>query len=360
MRLRRICGALCNYFSVIFRILFSVRPKAYFLGATDNTNLGDNAQLLCIAEWIKENYPRHRLILIPVNTASTCVAQVHGFVTRSLMAGLLFNVMRFSQRRGDIIIGNSGYHFIDHSACWLIFARAAYYCERTPILIMPVTVNFLNPWIEMSCSSVLNRHGRVTMLCRDFVSYEKAKRSFKSCRLRPFPDIVTTKIGEKSYADKPRDGILFCLRNDGEAKYSKEEIADLMRNFDGIRVEQADTNVNVSAEEMCRNRRSLIDSFISSMSSFKVVLTDRYHGTIFALSAGTPVVVIDSIDHKLSSGVKWYPESFSKYVYYAKNLGEAKGMVQKILSDSERMPSLPQIFKRDYYGHLREFFEETK
>ena len=42
------------YLNVLFKIFFRIKPCAYFIAATSNNNLGDNAQLMCIEKWIKE------------------------------------------------------------------------------------------------------------------------------------------------------------------------------------------------------------------------------------------------------------------------------------------------------------------
>lgn len=80
-------------------------------------------------------------------------------------------------------------------------------------------------------------------------------------------------------------------------------------------------------------------------------MTDRYHGTIFSLVANTPVVVISSADHKLSSGVEWFPkEYFSDSIFYAKDLSEVTNLVNKII-DSPVAIQNPAYFKNKYYSN---------
>lgn len=51
------------------------------------------------------------------------------------------------------------------------------------------------------------------------------------------------------------------------------------------------------------------------MSHYKVVITDRYHGTIFSLIANTPVIIIKSTDHKVTTGADWFKGIYDDYVY---------------------------------------------
>lgn len=60
------------------------------------------------------------------------------------------------------------------------------------------------------------------------------------------------------------------------------------------------------------------------LSHYRLVITDRYHGAIFSQIVSTPTIVLSSADHKLSSGVKWFPkEQFTNYIAYANDLDEA-------------------------------------
>jgi exopolysaccharide biosynthesis predicted pyruvyltransferase EpsI len=343
---------------IVCSIVFSFRSKAYFLGGTVNRNLGDNAQLICIRDWIKNNYPKHRLIEISVAQASCHVAQVDSFLFSSIIAHVWLHVMQVSQRKGDIVIVNSGYGFIDHHPSWLLCARVAVLCRRTPIIVMPQTVHFMNMWIAMIANRVLSLHPRFLLLCRDFVSLEKAKVSFPQCRVLAFPDIVTSWIGTRHYSNE-REGILFCLRKDKEAFYSAQQLNELMQRFGNTRMECLDTTLAIPSNEMSKRRAQLIEHFLEHISRYKVVVTDRYHGTIFALVAHTPVIVIDSNDHKLRSGVEWYPASFSEYVKFAKNLDEAYTLITNMLSAKRQYSPLPTIFKTQYYDRLKELINET-
>ena len=102
--------------------------------------------------------------------------------------------------------------------------------------------------------------------------------------------------------------MLFCLRNDIEAHYSDSEMESLRSRFEGVRTEVTDTSIHMNPAQMDRQREQLIWGKIEEFSKYELIITDRYHGTIFAAIASTPVIVINSADHKLSSGVNWFPK----------------------------------------------------
>ena len=200
-------------------------------------------------------------------------------------------------------------------------------------------------------SRIFGNRKNLTLLCRDEVSYQKAKEMFGSTKLLLYPDIVTSLIGTRTY-DNTRDGVLFCMRDDIEAFYKPSEIDALMKRFGNVRKEKVDTTLKISAKMMKSNRDKLIDDMIEKFSTYQVVITDRYHGTIFSAIANTPVVVIGSADHKLSSGVKWFPKDvFGDNVQFAKDLDDAYQKAQAILA-KKTLRMNPPYFKEKYWDKL--------
>lgn len=169
------------------------------------------------------------------------------------------------------------------------------------------------------------------------------------------PDVVTSLIGNKSIFDKygsdKRSGVLFCLRNDLEKFYSDSDIDTLIARFKHVRTERTDTTIKAPIWEWDNDREQLIGSMLHKFSEFQVIITDRYHGTIFSQIVNVPVVVINSADHKLSSGVKWFPkDKFSQNVYYAHNLDEAYQLANKILERNGKVIMNHSYFKDNYYN----------
>ena len=100
------------------------------------------------------------------------------------------------------------------------------------------------------------------------------------------------------------------------------------------------------------HREEILNDKWNQFARYKVVITDRYHGTIFALIAGTPVIVLSSTDHKLSSGVTWFPKEFGKMVSFANDLDEAYKKAVN-LYNTDVLPVLPAYFENNYYSKLK-------
>lgn len=343
-----------EYWKRIFIILFSFQNKAYIICHPTHSNLGDQAQLMCIDQWIAENYPKHKIIHLGYFMPTLNFAGLGSILIDCISSIILLGIMQLKKRPNDIFFGHSGYFFVDHHNGYKAFIDIIKNFPKHQMIIFPQTVNFQSPYIKEQVKNSFSRTTNVTLLCRDEVSFSISKELFPHTRLMLYPDIVTSLIGTRKYTDK-RDGILFCMRNDIEAFYTPEDIERLMARFGNIRKEKIDTTLyEISRKEMESHRKSIIENMIEKMASYKVVITDRYHGTIISAIASTPVIVLSSADHKLSSGVKWFPKDlFKDAVQYAENLNDAYEKAIALLNQCNRNYDNPAYFKEQYWMSLK-------
>ena len=334
---------LISYF---FGAFFSYKKKVLLFSIPSHPNLGDQAQLMCTERWIKENFSNYKLFTFP----HLCTP----FANDKRIFNYLFWVyvaLKLTVRKNDIFIGHSGYFFVDHHGGWFSFDFLLRHWNNQ-FIVLPQTINFYAPVVKQRVAASFGNKKNLTILCRDNVSYENAKKLFGTTRLLLYPDIVTSLIGTQTYMPQ-KEGVLFCIRDDIEAFYSTKDIDNLMQRFGDIRKEKIDTTLKISAQLMKKNREELIYKTIEKIATYKVVITDRYHGTIFSAIANTPVIVISSADHKLSSGVKWFPkEIFGNNVQYAENLEDAYMKAIRILSSCEKLQINPPYFKENYWDKL--------
>ena len=225
------------------------------------------------------------------------------------------------------------------------------------ILMLPQTVFFQKEENKQHTATILNTAQKMLFLARDFVSFEIAKQMMPDIKVLAYPDIVTTLIGTLSFNNE-RNGVCLCTRNDGEKLYTKEEIDELEKRFivNGVQVKQKDTQSKATLLQIRANLQQHIEAEIESYSHFKVTITDRYHGTIFSLCAGTPVIIIKTTDHKVTTGADWFKGVYDDYVYVADDLNDAYSLAMKIM-DKNLKNHLPAYFKETYYDNLKEKFD---
>lgn len=312
--------------------------KIYFFSVPKHSNLGDQAQYFCWLRLLKEWYPDHEIVSIPeVYRRFDTLRIIHERITPN-----------------DLVFIHSGYLIFDpHPELPFILdiVRAFY---DYPITILPQTVNLMGQWYKDIVSKQFNGHPNLTICCRDEVSLANAKTLFSENKFVLLPDVVTSLIGnsEFQYKDSKRNGVLLCVRNDGEKLYSDSEITALKKRFDGVRVDITDTTITADIWDWDSKRETLIRKILKRFSEYQVIITDRYHGTIFSQIVNTPVVVISSTDHKLSSGVKWFPnDTFGDNISFAKDLDEAYEKAQLVLNRNGKVVENPSWFKDNYYSN---------
>lgn len=215
----------------------------------------------------------------------------------------------------------------------------------------------MNPKNEAESQRIYNSHKNLYLITRDSVSYQKALTIFPNVHISKYPDIVTSLIGTRQYS-KQRKGILLCLRNDKESAFNGDKLSELICTLKQLdeTVDITDTTIKKNPLYASKNRVEILEKMWRQFASYKLVITDRYHGTIFSLIANTPVIILPSTDHKLSSIVHWFPESYSDYVTYIEDdtmvLNGAKNVLKKELDYR-----IPEYFNTAYFDNLREQLE---
>lgn len=325
--------------------VFRKSKMAFIFGSPYHPNMGDQAQTYCLCYWLKNNYPSFEQIIFRYPSSSTKILKI----------------VRFFIRKNDMIICHSGYHLTNLYPEQKVYFYLIKHFKDHKIVIFPQTINYTTAEALYEAQQVLNSHPNLTILCRDEKSYAFAQQYFTMPKLMLYPDIVTSLIGTRKFTNK-RSGILFCMRDDIEAFYKPSQINELKTRFKGVYINQTDTTIhNISIQEIYNDRGKILSEIFEEYSKYEVVITDRYHGTIFSLIAATPVVVIGSTDHKLSSGVKWFPRNiFGDYITFANDLDEAYSKAIQMLQNSKKIShELPPYFKENYYDILKKRLESN-
>lgn len=320
------------------------KARVFYLGITEHSNLGDMAQHYCIKKWISENYPNADLVMFE---ATTVVDKRFCFIEK----------LKSIYRSQDIIIFQSGYTTTDlggyHDEMHRIIVENM---PEARILMMPQTIFFRKEKNRKRTATSLDKATHMLFLARDMVSFNSAQQMFPHVKSMAFPDIVTTLIGTFDFKSE-RKGICLCRRNDSEKFYSKTDLIALKSALEQIApVSVTDTTIKENFLDIRSNLQKFIEQEIEHFSHFEVTITDRYHGTIFSLAAGTPVIIIKTTDHKVITGADWFNGIYDGYVYVAKDLNDARELAKKIISE-KRTHKMNPYFNTNYYSKLKEYFE---
>lgn len=318
--------------------------SVFYLGTPVHNNLGDLAQYYCIDKWIKTNLYDYNYIKISADDLLNKKAKC------------LDEIKRLYEEK-DIIIFQSGYTTTDlggiHDEMHKVICKEL---KNPYILMMPQTIFFKDRKRENESAEMYSLANNMLFLARDEESYKKACKMFKNIHIKQYPDIVTSLIG--TYRNrKDRNGIYMCCRDDSEKYYTDEEITKLMLNLQKVtEIQKGDTTLKLNPNYMRKNIEKVLYKELDFFSKHKLVITDRYHGTIFSLISNTPVIVIKTNDHKVVTGVNWFKGIYDEYVYYADNLEDAEKLALKILNKNFNY-ELEPYFEKEYYENLLDLFK---
>lgn len=313
------------------------KSRVYYFGVPIHENLGDAAQMYCIRKWIHDNYPNRELV--EIETFPTYKKSIRRRLTEII-------------GKDDILVCESGATFCnrheDHGMHrWLLSTFV-----NNRILFMPQTVDLSDKGEMEKTASLFNAHPSAVFIARDPESFRMVSQYFEASRIRLCPDIVTTIIGETDYVGS-RDGVLICKRIDGEKKYSDFEIANLLKSIKAIptKLDTTDTNFEHSLQYTYSHLEKEIHDKFRLFSRYKVIVTDRYHGMIFALIANTPVVVLPTSGHKVREGALWLKKDYPDSIYFCETPEDAYQTVKEIL-DKQISVSNRGIYKEKYFDSL--------
>ncbi len=260
--------------------------------AADYGNLGDIAITHAQVDFLKNTAPSYHIIEIPIS--ETIVAVKH---------------LQHRIRTYDIITliggGNMGDMYDDIE--WL----RQLIIKKFPlnrIISFPQTIDFSTTTFGhkrfKTFVKIYQEHKRLKLLFREESSYNKCIQYLPSVPANLVPDIVMTL--DMFDSNCLRDGVLVCLRNDKESSLHDFEKDALLHKLevDFGKINYSDTHVgNVRITES--ERLKYLNELWGQFGKHRLVVTDRLHGMIFAFITGTPAIVFDNSNKKISGCYKW-------------------------------------------------------
>jgi len=314
----------CKYAKFFFTNLSS--SKVILLGIPDYTNIGDTAIAEASKIWIQKNFSTHKYLQLK---------EVEYSKTKPLFKLLI--------TKHDILFlqggGNMGdrYPGLDDVRREIVLSY-----PKNKVVFMPVTIYFSESTFAKTelfkSIQAYNSHPNLTILTRDEQSCLFAKKHFQNAHSFNVPDIVCS-MEETNFLKKEiarNNKILVCKRDDMERQHSLEEVLNFAKLNISDYTYQDTELINENNQLICKAKFNSygeqIDDLYEMLSIFtshNMVITDRYHGLIFSFITKTPCIVIDSSDHKIREGVKWFDDC--NYIFYIGNdFGKIPETINKI------------------------------
>lgn len=320
------------------------QKRIWYFCVPTHSNLGDQAQACCIEKYFRKFFSDHIVFKLSNNAFD--------FYEEKILM-----ILKEKIKETDLIFFQSGYTFTGIHPYENMHRKIVENFPYNKIVFLPQTVKFKNQKILENVQNFYGKYDNIYFFARDKISYDIYKSIFPEHRnVHCFPYIVTTEIGNYDFNNNERNGILLCVRNDVEKLYSFQEISLFKEKLQKIaKVSLSDTN-SETKENSLKEYWKKIEETIDDYAQYQVIITDRYHGTIFALIANTPVIILKTTDHKVVTGADWFEGVYEDYVYVVNDLEEASQVAQQIVTGFEYR-KLPSYFKEKYYDRLKDIIE---
>lgn len=267
--------------------------RAFVFLSADYGNIGDIAISAAQRQYLKAVLSDYAVVNIPISQTRLVIQSIQNQINP-----------------GDLVTiiggGNMGGIYSDIEALRQLVIRSF---PHHRIVCFPQTLD----WDASTASEralqgivkVYAQHSNMHVFARESISHHKLTelfRAYANVTVGLVPDIVMSataaRLGTKEYS--ALGGILRCLRDDKERALSVAQYAqlDAALNRTGLIIEKTDTHAGGSqlSEVQCA---ALLADKLSQFRAAKLVVTDRLHGMILCLLAGTPCLVLPNSNHKI-------------------------------------------------------------
>lgn len=294
------------------RIIYALTPTAGL------RNVGDQAQVIAIEHWMARHYPDHPVVELDKNLILACIDDLK----RRVMPR-------------DLIFLHSGGNLGDRGR-WSETARRTM-IEAFPdnrIVSLPQTIYFSDTPLGRHESAIsratYGRHQRLTVMGRDAISGRLAAELFPHAQIATMPDFVLS-LKAEDFALTPdpahAERIMLCLRLDDESAFDQGRRQAIMDSL-GHPATMYDTTLDHDIP--AAHRKRILTETLSLFSGHRAVVTDRFHGLIFAVLCRKPVVVLPTVDHKLTSAIAWFKDIPN--VRLCQQLGDVPAVLEQVMA----------------------------
>jgi pyruvyl transferase EpsI len=295
------------------RIVYALTPPPWL------NNIGDHAQAIAIRRWFDEHFPQMPVIEIDKDQTVEVLPALKQFL-----------------RPSDIIFLHSGGNLGDRGK-WTEPLRRLLISSfpHNKIISLPQTISFRDTpegreQREIS-RSIYGAHRDLTVIARDPESGEIARELFPRANTFAMPDFVLSLPPRRGGNASQPPRCLLCLRNDSESILTETDRRLVGSRLGSFVSTYFDTTLEgpIMTNEREAVLRQTLDRFIGS----DIIVTDRYHGLIFAVLCGKPTVVLPTIDHKLRSAAAWFEDV--KFVRFAASVEETPFYAEQLVASAQ-------------------------
>lgn len=276
------------------KLSLSSNKKAFIFLAADYGNIGDIAITKAQKLFLQKTLPNYEVVSIPISQTRLVIRSIKKQIQPNDIVSIIGG-------------GNMGSIYPDIEALRQSVIKSF---PKNKIVCFPQTLDWDNSYNSKRALKrivkVYSKHPNIYIFARESITYKKLVSLFnkhKNVTIDLVPDIVMSSnardLGASDSKQKPN--ILTCLRNDKEAVLTSEQyqMLDDTLAATSYNIVKTDTHAGGSGLDDAQCSKLLSDK-LNQFRSAQLVVTDRLHGMIMCLLAGTPCLVLPNSNHKIS------------------------------------------------------------
>lgn len=312
-------------------------PKAFVFLAADYGNIGDLAITSAQARFLTRHSGKPNVVLVPISRTRSLLRPIKKQITPTDLVTVIGG-------------GNMGSLYPDIEELRQLVVRSF---PRNRIVCFPQTLD----WDQSPDSTealkkiahVYSQHDDLHVFARESVTWAKLRDllgASSSVQIGYAPDIVLSATAADLGATTidPRAGILQCMREDRERAVTGDQRKVLVAALASTGMEVGITDTHAGGARLSRDHcEELVRNKIIQFRSAKLVVTDRLHGMILSLVAGTPCLVLPNANHKiLQTHRDWLSENPLAQLVNLDQPSDVEKKLEKLLASgpSEAAPPL--------------------
>lgn len=266
------------------KIKESSKRRVYLFGMPQYMNYGDIAIFVAEVKFLKHFFSDREIITIPERFVDKGIISVKKII-----------------KENDVVAyqggGNMGDIWEDND----VPRRKVFDAFNDyKIISFPESISFSSEEWSLKMEKILSQCKDINIFIRETKSFKLAREIFpKNVKIYLCPDMVMFLNKQKDY--KRKEKILIVLRSDKE-KLNNRLLSPLIEEVkEKYNCEFSDTFGDKWQLITEKNIEKVLDKKLLEFQRSKVVITDRLHGMILSFITGTPVIVFDNNNHKISS-----------------------------------------------------------
>lgn len=313
-------------------------PRAFIFLSADYGNIGDLAITAAQQKFLARVAPRHQVVPVPISVTPEVIRSLRRQVTPVDLVTTIGG-------------GNMGSLYPDIEELRQLVIRTF---PNNRIVCFPQSLDWTqSPESDRALAGIVrtySKHPDIHVFARESVSRDKLRALFAdhtNVQIGYVPDVVlSASAAELGFDSRPEpSGILLCMRDDRERSLAPEQLAQLRGTLEdtGQGITVTDTHAGGARLDEARCAHLLADK-LAQFAGAQLVVTDRLHGMILSLVAGTPCLVLPNANHKIrQTWMDWLREVPQLRFVEPEQLPELAGVIDALLAAPRRDPGVPPL-----------------